>query len=191
MPPADEVIPNSSPSQEGGWCAVLTEEDVAALVGADQTERVRQSGQMSRTRTTRECTLYWADGREYTTVATIRAINGGVIGDGDMGHRRILPVIGEGGRLVADGSTVELGDGVYRHGEYVVTWTVLGPDEEQPAIAETALYIPDGLPGEISQERLAEIGEQMQSMTAGLVDWQGQARPFAVEDLARLLEAGG
>lgn len=190
-PSPDDVIPDGSPAQDGGWCAVLTDDDVAALVGPDQVERVRQGGELARTRTTTECSVYWADGDEYELVATVRAISAAEPNGGDMPTRRILPVLGEDGSLVADGTTAHLGDGVFRTDEEVVTWTVLGPDDDAPGLAELSLYLPGDVPGDLSEDRLTEIGERMQSMTAGLVDWQGPARPFEPEDLASFLPAPG
>ncbi|MEE6272372.1 hypothetical protein V2J56_03290 [Georgenia sp. MJ206] len=189
-PAPEEVITDGAPAQDGRWCAVLTDEEVGTLVGEDQVGRVLQVGELERSASyVKECGVRWADGADYVGVATARWVHAREPSGGDFVFRQVLPVLGEDAQRVADGTTVELGDGVFRRDDELFVWTVLEPGGgEAPQIAEMSLSIHDQLPGALSDEDLAQIGERMLGMTPGMVDWTGQARPLGTEDLTALLD---
>lgn len=190
-PPAvDEVVPNGSPAQNGGWCAVFTDEEVAALVGDDQLERVRQSGELRPGRTpSKLCSVLWAEGDTLRSVASGGTLLAWDPYGGQEVFLRVFPVLGEDGHKLENGTTVELADGVYLRGGTVHAWTILESEGEAPEVAEFAMDIGDQLPGTLSAEELAEIGERMRNTTAGVVDWSDQSRPFRPEDLEPFLDA--
>lgn len=187
-PPADEVVPNAAPAQDGRWCAVLTDEEVGALIGTDQVERVRQSGELRRG-PSGDCNVGWADDENYRRVATVTKVESIEPYGADVVFRRILPALGEDGHRLEGGTAVELGDGVYWWDDNLLVWTVLEADDGVPTVVELHLNVSDGLPGELSHDALAQIGERLRDMTQGVFEWGGETRPFQPEDLTAFLDA--
>lgn len=189
-PSPEEVIPDGSCSEDGRWCVVLTDEDVSALVGEDQLERVREISHLKPGPTSsQQCMVAWADGEDFRTVVTLLKYSEDQRDGAELLYRAALPVLGEDARKLRDGRTDELGDGVYTSDEYVHSWTVMEPqDGGPPTVGELRLRFyrgQDGLPS----GALDAIGERMQGAAPGLFDWDGESRPFMPEDLATLLDA--
>lgn len=182
---------DARPAQDAGWCAVLSDEQVGALVGEDEMPRVRQVAELRPVdRPTRQsCFVVWADGETYARIAAFGVdVDSTAYGSGLLFYT-VFPLLGEDGHRLEDGTVVQLGDGAFVREDSVRVWSVVEDDDERfPRLVQLSMTLGEDLPGSLGEDELARVAERMEEMTPALVGGRAEVRPFELADLEPFLD---
>lgn len=193
-PPVEEVIPRGGMPQSGGWCHILSDAEVASLLGDGELDRVRQVGAFDPGLSpSASCDVVWADGGTPVTMADgwtalVSEVDGVYYRDE---VRRLGDLLGPHGQRLESGEVEQLRPGVYLDVETGAMSVFLGCGlgEDVPGVMSTSLVVTPTETGEApGPEELALLGERVEEMTRWVHQCPGDVTPLGVGSSEELSE---
>lgn len=196
-PSPEEVIPGGYLPDDGIWCSAFSEEDITAMVGLDELDRVRMSGTIAideqvEDRTARRdhgraCWIVWADGGSRWPLASVSLdrISATTFPD-PVGRLCQTFVCANSGRL--ENLPRTLAEGVYAWGSTSLLVLTFGHDADgQPVVEQASLAYGSHTPWP-TDEQLTQIGLRLQDALIDSPRTPADARPFTVQDINAFTE---
>lgn len=201
--PEDVIGEDAYQPTDGIWCEAFTDDDITALVGEDQLDRVRAVGTLpideaiedhrtAHERRSEDCTIVWADGSRDATVAevTLGRLSWAIP---DQSFDLLYQLTGYRGVYEEDSVPTQPVDGVFlwhpsssRTSTSILTFG--RDDQDEPIMEYGNIRISTRLAAELTDDQRTEIGRRLQDALIASPRTPEDARPFTETDLETFMQ---